>query len=263
VTESAAIPGDFLSLPDRETKPRRRGMTHVLDQAMPTNLLTSYMEGAGKYVDILKMGWGLSYIDPQLSERVDLCRLHGVIPCTGGTLLEIVAQQNKVEQFAEWAGANRISAIEVSNGIGLLGRREKARIISRLCRDFVVLAETGSKDESAPVDPDVWVAEMSSDLDAGAERVIAEGRESGTVGLYRDDRSVRVDLLQAILSRVSLDQVIFEAPTKPQQAWLIRELGSDVSLGNVDVAEAIVLESLRLQLRADTITGSHATASRS
>jgi len=82
--------------------------------------------------------------------------------------------------------------------------------------------------------------------------VITEGRESGTVGLYRADGSVREDLVAAALRGGSLDTVVFEAPRKEQQAWFIRELGSEVNLANIALEEALALETLRRGLRADT-----------
>jgi len=82
--------------------------------------------------------------------------------------------------------------------------------------------------------------------------VIAEGRESGTVGIYQDSGGVRRDVVDALVSTVPLDRIIFEAPVKAQQTWFIRYLGPEVSLGNIAPDEVLPLETLRLGLRADT-----------
>jgi phosphosulfolactate synthase len=246
--------GEFLFTPEREAKPRRRGVTHALDTAMPAELLAAYLASAGTFVDIVKLGWGLGYVDPQLSRRAELCRRRGVILSAGGTLLEIAAHQRKIAEFADWAHARGIRAVEVSNGLGLLTVSEKSGIIAGLRERFVVLAETGSKDEHAVADPQDWADEMASDLESGATWAIAEGRESGTVGLYHQDGSVRTGLLDAILDRIGPDRVIFEAPRKAQQAWLIRRIGPDANLGNVRIEDAMSVETLRLGLRADTFT---------
>jgi phosphosulfolactate synthase len=95
---------------------------------------------------------------------------------------------------------------------------------------------------------------MARDLDAGATWVIAEGRESGTVGLYHPDQGIREDLVTAIVDWVPQDKVIFETPGKSQQAWFVRQLGADVNLGNVAPASVLALETLRLGLRADTVS---------
>ena len=196
---------DFLVTPEREARPRRRGLTHALDTAMPAEMLAAYLASAGPFLDIVKLGWGLGYVDPQLSERAELCRRRGVLLSAGGTLLEIAAHQHKVAEFADWAHAGGVGAVEVSNGLGLLTVAEKSGIIAGLRDRFVVLAETGSKDEHAAADPAQWADEMVSDLESGATWVIAEGRESGTVGLYHHDGSVRTGLLDAILDRIAAD----------------------------------------------------------
>ena len=74
---------------------------------------------------------------------------------------------------------------------------------------------------------------MAGDLAAGARWVITEGRESGTVGIYRDDGSIRADVVAAAVRGGGVDRVLFEAPRKDQQAWLIREFGPDVNLANI------------------------------
>ena len=243
---------DFLATPAREDKPRCGGITHALDAAMPPDLLAAYLASAGPYIDIVKLGWGLGYIDPQLGRRAELCRQHAVILSAGGTLLEIAAHQHKLPEFTVWAAGYGIGALEVSNGLGLLTVEQKQDIIAGLAGRFVILAETGSKDERVVADPRAWAREMASDLAAGATWVIAEGRESGTAGLYRPDGSVREGLLDAILDRVGPDRVIFEAPRKSQQAWLIRRIGPGANLGNIRVEDVMAVETLRLGLRADT-----------
>ena len=245
---------DFLATPAREGKPRHSGVTHVLDAAMPPDLLAAYLASAEPFVDIVKLGWGLGYTDPQLRRRAELCRQHAVILSAGGTLLEIAAHQHKLPEFAAWAAGYGIDAIEVSNGLGLLTVEQKQDIIADLAGRFVVLAETGSKDERAAADPGAWSREMASDLAAGATWVIAEGRESGTAGLYRPDGSLRTGLVDAIVDRIGSDRVIFEAPRKSQQAWLIRRIGPGANLGNIRVEDAMAVETLRLGLRADTFT---------
>jgi phosphosulfolactate synthase len=98
----------------------------------------------------------------------------------------------------------------------------------------------------------MWADEIASDLRAGARWVIAEGRESGTVGLYRADGSVREDVVAAAVRGGGTDRVLFEAPRKDQQAWLIRKLGPEVNLANIALDDALALETLRRGLRADT-----------
>jgi phosphosulfolactate synthase len=243
---------DFLELPDRSRKPRAAGLTHVLDKGVPPSQLATRLEGVGEFVDVLKVGWGIGYVDRTLKDRVGRCQAAGVLVCLGGTLLEIAVAQGRLAELLAWVAEQGLGAVEVSDGLRHLGPAAKTGLVRELAGEFVVLAETGAKDDGVPVVPEDWVAEMAADLEAGANRVIAEGRESGTVGLYRPDGSVRQDLVGLIVARLPLDRVIFEAPRKAQQAWFVRQLGPEVNLGNVDLDEVLPLETLRLGLRADT-----------
>jgi phosphosulfolactate synthase len=243
---------DFLELPERDSKPRRRGLSHVLDKGATTAALEALLDQAGEFVDVLKIGWGIAYVDPTVKERVALCNAAGVTVSLGGTLLEICEAQGRVDALRRWAACIGIGAIEVSDGLQAITPARKAELVRALATDFTVFAETGAKDGHAPVVTEQWLTEMEADLVAGASWVIAEGRESGTVGLYHDDGSVRTELVDAIADRLPVDRVIFEAPRKSQQTWLIRRLGAGVNLGNVPLDEVLALETLRLGLRADT-----------
>lgn len=243
---------DFLHLPARMSKPRAEGITHVLDKGLSPSETRGLIAQAGHLIDIVKIGWGIGYIDRTLAERVAAYQAAGIAVCLGGTLTEIVALQDRLPEMRDWALRIGITHAEVSNGLRQLTDQDKARLIKELSVDFVVLAETGAKDGSYPVEPAGWAQEMARDLDAGADWVVAEGRESGTIGLYRSDQAVHEDILGAILDRVPVAKVIFEAPVKRQQAWFVTRLGPAVNLGNIEPANVLALETLRLGLRADT-----------
>jgi phosphosulfolactate synthase len=242
----------FLTLPARPEKPRANGITHVLDSGLTIWGTQAFMNQAGHLVDIVKVGWGIGYIDPAIGERVGIYAEHGCPVSLGGTLLEIAALQDRVRELRDWALKVGVTHIEVSNGMQALSAARKHALVRELAADFVVLAETGAKDGGQPPVPAQWAHEMADDLDAGASWLIAEGRESGTVGLYHADHGVREDLVAAILDRIPQDKVIFEAPAKSQQAWFVQRLGSGVNLGNIAPASMLPLETLRLGLRADT-----------
>lgn len=244
----------FLHLPARTAKPRSCGITHVLDSGLTAEGTRAFLGQAGHLVDIVKVGWGIGYIDPQLSTRVAICTELGCPVSLGGTLLEVAAIQDRVGELRDWALSVGMTHIEVSNGLRALTASRKHALVRELSADFVVLAETGAKEGNYPPTPAEWAEEMTRDLDAGASWVIAEGRESGTVGLYHADQGVREDLVSAILAWVPAGKVIFEAPGKSQQAWFVRQFGADVNIGNVAPASVLTLETLRLGLRADTVS---------
>lgn len=243
---------DFLDLADRAGKPRERGLTHVLDKGATITTLDALLVQTGHLVDIIKIGWGIAYIDPVVKERVALCHAAGVMVSLGGTLLEVAVAQDRFTELRRWAADIGVDALEVSNGLGALTPQRKAALIHELSDEFVVLAETGLKSGTTPVAADAWLAEMEADLAAGARWLIAEGRESGTVGLYETDGSVRAALVEAIVAHLPVERIIFEAPRTAQQSWMVRHLGAEVSLGNIPLEEVLPLETLRLGLRADT-----------
>jgi phosphosulfolactate synthase len=248
---SIAVQPDFLELPERTAPPRTSGITHVLDKGMSVAELRGLLDNVGPYVDILKFGWGTAYVSAATAEKVELCRERGVLTCLGGTLLEIAAAQDRIGQYAEWAHQLGVDCVEVSNGALGMPAAAKRKLVRDLSEEFAVLAEVGTKAAVEPVAAD-WVAEMLGDLEAGAAWVIAEGRESGTVGLFEPDGEVRAELVEELLAAVAPERLIFEAPAREQQAWLIRRLGANVNLGNIAGGDVGGLETLRLGLRSDT-----------
>jgi phosphosulfolactate synthase len=243
---------DFLALPPRSSKPRISGLTHVLDKGVPPQEVRALVARAGDAIDLWKLGWGTAYLDPDVTDKVAVLGGHAIRACVGGTLLEVAWAQGRAEACLAWAAEVGFPCVEVSNGSVRMPLAEKRRLIEEAAARFLVLSEVGSKDPDAPVIPEAWTEESTGDLAAGATLVLTEGRESGTVGLYRRDGSVREDVADALVEAIGLSRLVFEAPRKEQQAWLINRYGNDVNLGNVPLTEVIGLEALRLGLRADT-----------
>lgn len=243
---------DFLVVPRRARKPRRHGVTHVLDKGLPAADTARLLEVCGEFVDVWKFGWGTAYLDPGLAEKLAVLRTHGVLGCTGGTLLEVAWHQGVVEKYLAWAERLAFPCVEVSCGVAPIDPDEKRKLIEAAAERFVVVAEIGSKDPHAEVSSGAWAAAAAADREAGATWVVTEGRESGTVGLFSADGDVRGDVADAVVDAVGVECVVFEAPRKEQQAWLVRRYGADVNLGNIAPAETLGVEALRLGLRADT-----------
>jgi phosphosulfolactate synthase len=242
----------FLTLPERSGKPRSVGLTHVLDKGTTVESARSALAVAAPYMDVWKFGWGTAYLDVGLPEKLELLRAHGVRSCLGGTLLEISWAQGRAPECLDWAADVGFDSVEVSRGVAPMSLDDKHGLLRSAAERFVVLSEVGSKDPKDVLTADQWTQEVAGDLAAGARWVITEGRESGTVGIYREDGSVRDETVRAAVRGGGVDRVLFEAPRKDQQAWLIRAFGPDVNLANIPVEDVIALESLRLGLRADT-----------
>jgi phosphosulfolactate synthase len=243
----------FLDVPARSPKPRVQGLTHVIDKGMSLPEIEGLFETAGDYVDVVKLGWGTSYVTQNLEKKIALYRSFETPVVCGGTLFEAVVARGKLDEYKSWLAAKRFSHVEVSDGTIDLPRDRKLELIAELARDFVVLAEVGSKDAEVVYAPYQWVEWMREDLDAGAWKVITEGRESGTAGIYRPSGDMRTGLIDEIVHGIDVGDVIFEAPATAAQAWFVQRFGPEVNIGNVPPEEVIPLETLRLGLRADTL----------
>jgi phosphosulfolactate synthase len=230
----------FLDIPPRDPKPRERGITHVMDKGMTLRDVEALFESAGAYVDILKLGWGTAYVTNDLREKVELCRSHGTPVVCGGTFFEAVVALDRLDGYRRWLDEHDITHVEVSDGTIALPRDEKLELIAELARDFVVLSEVGSKDETAVFAPYQWVGWLKEELEAGAWKVITEAREAGTAGIFRPNGEVRTGLVEEIVHELDLADLVFEAPTKASQGYIPPE-------------EVIPVETLRLGLRGDTL----------
>lgn len=242
----------LLDLPDRAVKPRQVGITHVLDRGLSVADVDGLIEVAGEFVDLVKLGWGTAVATGNLQPKLARYRDHGIPVVLGGTLTELAIAQNRLKQLIEWLHELGLGHIEISDGTITLEHERKLELIERLSNEFVVLSEVGSKDDTRIMAPFRWVEQIESELEAGAWKVIAEARESGTVGIFRHDGEVRMGLIDEIAHAISPDKILFEAPRKDQQVWFVRRFGPDVNLGNVTPEDVLSLETIRLGLRSDT-----------
>jgi phosphosulfolactate synthase len=243
----------FLDLPERGSKPRERGITHVLDRGLSLAEVDGLMEVAGASVDIVKLGWGTALATANLVAKLERYRTLGVPVVVGGTLTEAAIRQRRIEPFVAWLHELGLRHIEVSDGTIAIDPAFKCELIARLSKEFTVLSEVGSKDAAEIMAPYRWVEQIKAELEAGAWKVIAEARESGTAGIFRADGEVRSGLIDEIAHEVDPDKLIFEAPRKEQQVWFLRQFGSECNLGNIAPADVLSLETMRLGLRSDTL----------
>ena len=243
----------FLDLPQRPGKPRAEGLTHVIDKGLNLRDIEGLFDTAGQFVDIVKLGWGTSYVTNNLEKKIALYRSFETPVVCGGTLFEAVYARGRLEEFKAWLVENRFSHVEISDGALEIPRDRKLELIADFARDFTVLSEVGSKDADVNIAPYLWVEWIKEELEAGAWKVITEGREGGTAGIYRPTGEMRTGLIDEIAHEVDVQALIFEAPTKSSQAWFVKNFGPNVNLGNIPPDEVIPLETLRLGLRADTL----------
>ncbi len=211
------------------------------------------MEVAGDSVDVVKLGWGTAVVSANLAPKLERYAAHGIPVVLGGTLTEIAIRQGRVDGLVAWLRELGLRHVEISDGTITLEPEVKRELIERLSREFVVLSEVGSKDADFIMAPYIWVEQIESDLAAGAWKVIAEARESGTAGIYRANGEVRTGLIDEIAHAIDPARMIFDAPLQRQQVWLLTRFGTECNLGNIAPADVLSLETLRLGLRSDTV----------
>jgi phosphosulfolactate synthase len=234
-------------------KPRERGITHVIDRGLSVADVDGLLEVAGDSVDVVKLGWGTALVSANLKPKLERYQSHGIPVVLGGTLTEIAIRQGRIDGLVVWLHELGLRHVEISDGTITLDAEVKRELIERLSREFIVLAEVGSKDADFIMAPYIWVEQIERDLAAGAWKVIAEARESGTAGIYRANGEVRTGLIDEIAHAIDSDRLIFDAPLQQQQVWLLKRFGTECNLGNIAPADVLSLETLRLGLRSDTV----------
>jgi len=243
----------FPDLPERPGKPRTEGLTHVMDKGMNLREIEGMFDVGGEFVDIVKFGWGTSYVTNNLEKKIALYRSFDTPVVCGGTLFEAAYAKGKTDEFKRWLVENRFAHVEISDGTLEIPRERKLELIEEFAADFTVLSEVGSKDAEVNYAPYLWVEWIKEELDAGSWKVITEAREGGTAGIFRPTGEMRTGLVDEIVHEIDFHDLIFEAPTKAGQAWFVKQFGPEVNLGNIPPDEVIALETLRLGLRGDTL----------
>ena len=250
---------EIIDIVNRAEKPRDVGLTMVLDKGLGYHAAQDLMEYASEYIDIIKLGWGTHRLCSEeiVKRKIQLYTDSSILVSNGGTLFEIAYQQRKVDEFFVYARQVGLRSIEISDGSIRISREERSEII-RKCKNmgFDVFTEVGKKDplEDARLTIDYRLKEAKSDLDAGATKVIMEARESGKgIGVYDKEGKIKEDMVNKLTEGIGLKNIMFEAPEKSQQVYLILNLGPEVNLGNIKPEDVIPLETLRRGLRGDTL----------
>jgi len=239
-------------LPERTKRPRQTGLTMVMDKGLSIRETEDLLSVASDYFDYAKLGFGTSVLTPGLTDKIKLYKSAGIKPYLGGTLFEAFIARSLFNDYRKLLKQLKLELVEVSDGCIAINHEEKCNYIRELAKDFTVLSEVGSKDADVHLSNAKWVSMMTEELHAGSKKVIAEARESGNLGIYKSNGTAQNSLINKILAKVGMDDIIWEAPNKPQAVWFIKLLGPNVNLGNIAPNEVISLETLRLGLRGDT-----------
>jgi phosphosulfolactate synthase len=249
---TAAMNFTLSQIPERNLKPRLAGITMVMDKGLSTEEARNFLSVSHPHVDIVKLGFGTSFVTPNLREKLEIYRAYDIPVYFGGTLFEAFLIRNQFSDYIDVCREFGVEYMEVSDGSITIPHAEKCGYIEKLTKYGKVLSEVGSKDAAHIIPPYKWIELMSAELRAGSTYVIAEAREAGNVGIYRGSGEVREGLVQEILTQIPGEKILWEAPQKAQQLYFIELLGANVNLGNIAPSEVLPLETMRIGLRGDT-----------
>lgn len=240
------------NLPERTQKPRTTGITMMIDKGLGLNAAEDIVTTSAHCIDFIKIGFGTSIVTNKLKDKIKIYQEAGIEVYLGGTLLEAFLIRNQLEDYLKFVDELKLTCIEVSDGSINIPHDEKCALIHYLSKNFKVVSEVGSKEEGIIIHPNRWIKMMKAELQAGSFKVIAEARESGTVGIFHKNGAAHVLLIDKIKANVDINNIIWETPQKNQQVYFIKHFGPNVNLGNIPTSDIIALECLRLGLRGDT-----------
>ena len=244
---------EFLNnIPKRPEKPRTKGLTMIMDKGLSLNEAENMVVLKSELTDIVKLGFGTSLLTRYIDEKISLYKEAGIDVYTGGTLFEAFIVRNQIDDFYRLMDKLKLEMVEVSDGCIQMEHDKKCELIHKLSKDFKIISEIGSKDESLTIEDDKWISYMKKELEAGSWKVIAEAREGGNVGMFETNGDIKGKLIKNITKEIDISNILWEAPLKKQQIWFINEFGANVNLGNISPNSIISLECLRLGLRGDT-----------
>ena len=243
---------NLTQIPERTKQPRQYGLTMVMDKGLSLRDAESFISVGAPHTDIVKLGFGTSFVTPNLRAKIELYQQHNIPVYFGGTLFEAFVIRNQFDDYIAMCKDYKIDVIEVSDGSIEIPHSEKCGYIEKISKFAKVFSEVGSKDAAHIIPPYKWIELMSAELSAGASYVIAEAREAGNVGIYRGSGEVREGLVQEILTKIPAEKILWEAPQKAQQLYFLELIGCNVNLGNIAPSEIIPLEAMRIGLRGDT-----------
>jgi phosphosulfolactate synthase len=249
-----AVSTFFPAEPPVPTRPRKTGLTHVLDRLDP--LSAEWLRPLARYIDVVKIGWGLPLLLPREEVRKRIRFYHdlGVEVSTGGTLLEYAVARDRASAAISEAKELGFDIVEVSDGVIELAPTQIAKLAEEVrSHRLDVFIEVGKKNPQHQLSLRETLDRIGHALSLHPRKVIIESRESGKgVGIYDGEGAIKWDWVRAIVADHPPEELIFEAPQEHQQIALLKELGSETSLGNISLLSVAPLASERLGLRGDT-----------
>lgn len=241
-----------LVLPARSSKPRRRGITSMIDFGPDTFGWTGGERGirdlldvAADYIDLAKIYALNALLIPEdvVKRTTRLYREAGVAPFAGGILFEYAWQRNEVPGMIRLLERLGIPGIEISENYVVLTEEERLRLIDRFHESgLAVVYEFGRKNPEEPMS----IAHLGQIVDA----VARHGVRHVTVEQCEIDLLARdaPDALRALAGAPWFEHVLIEVDPyrfPEQHVQIVRDFGPEVNLANVTPGQVLRLEGFR------------------
>lgn len=236
---------------------RHHGQNFVLDKGAPLDIYRSYLHSLSSHIHLIKLGWTTwTLIDEsEFCDKITLAHNSGIPICLGGTLFEIAYTSGLYDEMLDFLSEKGISHIEVASGFAVDINELPEAIVKAKKRGLTVMVEVGFKDEQKDnaLPPTERVVHVKQALDCGASYVVLEAREQGSgFSVFKKNQNANHELLERLYNEVGFDKIVFEAPTRASQIYLVNTLGSDVIMGNIPFDEIPRVETIRRRLHAST-----------
>ena len=165
-------------IPERPAQPRNSGLTMMMDKGLSLRQAEDFLSVSGNYTDLIKLGFGTSFLTPNLEQKIKLYHEAGMKVYLGGTLFEAFIIRNMFDDYRKLLDKLKLECAEVSDGSIEMPHDKKCEYINILSKDRTVLSEVGSKEAGIIIHPAMWTSMMNAELQAGSWKVISEARES-------------------------------------------------------------------------------------
>lgn len=257
-----------IDYPARSRKPRREGITMVMDTGWPTDFVAGMLDQYGEYIDVVKI-WDPHLRAPadEVKKKIEVYNAHRVKVQPGGIFMEIARLQGREKEVMTRLKSLGFSVVEVSSTASTRAEMSVEAEFVKRAKDqgFTVFGEVGKKfhatDETRKsedeVNEEVTITEMRALLDAGADYVYWEGHLLRRVmGESAEElnakRNAGTQQAIRVAKAVGQERIIFEvSPLRPLlsrrtlQFWLVSVFGTEVNLGNARLEELGYIEAVR------------------
>jgi phosphosulfolactate synthase len=216
----------------------------------------SHLEQSAHLMASLKISMACWMIADEAATRrkIAAARAHNVPTVTGGGPFEVAVAQGQLEAYLDLCAGLGITRIECGEGFTTLTMEPRAIVKMAHERGLAVQYEMGKKHEG-PFTLQVLEETIERGhvwLDAGAEQLVVEARESALgVGLFDERGTFNAGYADRFAKEFGLDKAVFEAPNKPSQFALLDHFGQHVHLSNVRLEEVLRVEIYRRGLHSD------------